>query len=54
MHILVAEDDDDIAELIAHYLRRTGWNPHVVGALAYARENPVDLLRAPSCSRVPA
>jgi DNA-binding response OmpR family regulator len=47
MHILVAEDDRDIADLIAHYLHKAGWQAHVVGsggeALAYAREQPVDL-----------
>jgi DNA-binding response OmpR family regulator len=48
MHILVAEDDRDIAELIAHSLRKTGWDPHITEAgdqaLAYVRQNPVDLL----------
>lgn len=48
MHILVAEDDRDIAELIAHYLRKAGWQPHLSGsgdeALAYARRGPVDLV----------
>ena len=47
MHILVAEDDRDIAELIAHYLQKSGWTVHVAGtgdaALAYARGTPVDL-----------
>src|SRR5688500_6999811 len=47
MHILVAEDDRDIADLVAHYLQKSGWEPHVVGAgdeaLAYARNNPVDV-----------
>jgi two-component system alkaline phosphatase synthesis response regulator PhoP len=47
MHILVAEDDRDIADLIAHYVRKSGWDPHVEstgdGALAYARRCPVDL-----------
>ncbi len=47
MDILVAEDDSDIADLIAHYLRKSGWSPHVVAsgvdALAYARNNPVDV-----------
>jgi DNA-binding response OmpR family regulator len=46
MHILVAEDDRDIAELISHYLRKSGWLPHVAKAgdeaLAYARQHPVD------------
>ena len=48
MHILVAEDDRDIAELIAHYLQKAGWSPHVVAsgdaALAYARQTPVDMV----------
>ena len=48
MHILVAEDDHDIAELISHYLRKSGWSPHVVGAgdeaLAYARSHSVDAI----------
>jgi len=48
MHILVAEDDRDIADLIALYIRKTGWEPHVVSsgsdALLYARANPVDAL----------
>jgi DNA-binding response OmpR family regulator len=47
MHILVAEDDRDIADLIAHYLQKSGWSPHVVAAgdaaLAYARQHPVDV-----------
>ena len=29
MKILVAEDDRDIADLIAHYLRKQGWAPHI-------------------------
>ena len=48
MRILVAEDDRDIAELVIHYLRKAGWEGHVVGAgdeaLTYARSNPVDLV----------
>ena len=48
MHILVAEDDRDIADLIAHYLQKAGWQPHVVGtgdeALAYARRQSVDVV----------
>ena len=44
----MAEDDRDIADLIAHYLHKQGWNAHVVGAgdeaLAYARRHPVDLV----------
>lgn len=46
--ILIAEDDEDIARLITHYVRRQGWQAHVVptgdGALAYARANRVDVL----------
>jgi DNA-binding response OmpR family regulator len=46
MHILVAEDDHDIAELISHYLRKSGWSPHVVAAgdtaLDYVRSHTVD------------
>jgi len=46
--ILVAEDDRDIAALIAHYLHKQGWGTHVVSAgdeaLAYARQNPIDVL----------
>jgi DNA-binding response OmpR family regulator len=48
MHILVAEDDRDIADLVAHYLQKAGWTPHIEAAgdraLAYARTNPVDLI----------
>lgn len=48
MHILVAEDDHDIAQLIARYLQKAGWEAHLAGAgdeaLAYARQHPVDLL----------
>ena len=47
MTILVAEDDQDIAELVAHYLQRAGWASHITlsgdAALAFARRNPVDL-----------
>jgi DNA-binding response OmpR family regulator len=47
MHILVAEDDRDIADLVAHYLHKSGWTSHVAGsgdeALAYARSHPIDL-----------
>jgi DNA-binding response OmpR family regulator len=46
--ILVAEDDRDIAALIAHYLHKQGWEAHVVAAgdeaLAWARGHPVDLV----------
>ncbi|MBI3050784.1 MAG: response regulator transcription factor [Acidobacteria bacterium] len=48
MRILVAEDDRDIADLISHYLRKSGWSPHVAGAgdeaLAFARRHPVDAI----------
>jgi DNA-binding response OmpR family regulator len=48
MRILVAEDDRDIAELISHYLKKSGWSPHVASAgdeaLAYARRHPVDAI----------
>jgi len=48
VRILVAEDDRDIADLIAHYLRKQGWEPHVVGAgdeaVAYARRQSIDLV----------
>ena len=49
MRILVAEDDRDIAELIAHYIRKqSGWDAHVTGsgdqALAYARQHAPDLI----------
>lgn len=48
MHILVAEDDRDIADLISLYIRKAGWIPHVVSsgtdALEYARQNIVDAL----------
>jgi len=48
MRILVAEDDRDIADLIAHYLHKQGWTAHVVGAgdeaLAYARRQGADLI----------
>ena len=47
MKILVAEDDRDIADLIAHYVQKQGWQAHVVGtgdeALAYARQQSPDL-----------
>ena len=48
MRILVAEDDRDIADLIAHYFRKQGWQTHIAPAgdeaLAYARRHPVDLV----------
>jgi DNA-binding response OmpR family regulator len=46
--ILVAEDDRDIADLIAHYFSRAGWRAHVTAsgdeALASARRSPADLV----------
>jgi CheY-like chemotaxis protein len=46
--ILIAEDDEDIAALIAHYVKHQGWQAHVVptgdGALASARANRIDVL----------
>ena len=48
MHILVAEDDRDIADLISHYLQKAGWTSSIVSsgneALALARRQPVDLV----------
>jgi DNA-binding response OmpR family regulator len=48
VNILVAEDDRDIADLIARYLHKHGWNAHVVSAgdeaLAYAKRETVDLV----------
>jgi DNA-binding response OmpR family regulator len=48
LQILVAEDDRDIADLIAHYLQKTGWQAHLVSsgdeALASARRNPPDVI----------
>jgi DNA-binding response OmpR family regulator len=48
MHILVAEDDRDIAELISHYLKKAGWTAHVAAAgdqaLAYIRNHPVNVV----------
>ena len=47
MQILVAEDDRDIANLIAHYVQKAGWKPHVATsgdeALAFARKETVDV-----------
>jgi len=47
MHILVAEDDRDIADLVALYIQKAGWTAHVAAsgddALAYARQTPVDV-----------
>jgi DNA-binding response OmpR family regulator len=48
MHILVAEDDPDIADLLVRYFQKSGWTTHVSAAgdeaLAYARANPIDML----------
>ena len=48
MRILVAEDDRDIAELIAHFLHKQGWEPYVVAsgdeAVAYARRHAIDVV----------
>lgn len=48
MHILVAEDDRDIADLISHYLKKAGWTTHLAPAgdqaLAYIRNYPVDVV----------
>jgi len=48
VNILVAEDDRDIADLIAHYIERSGWTAHTIGAgddaLARARKQPFDLV----------
>jgi len=48
MHILVAEDDRDIADLICHYLKKAGWTTHLASAgdqaLAYIRNHPVDVV----------
>jgi DNA-binding response OmpR family regulator len=48
MHILIAEDDPDIANLIAHYIEKSGWRAHIAAsgteALACLREAPADLL----------
>jgi DNA-binding response OmpR family regulator len=48
MQILVAEDDRDIAQLIAHYVRKAGWSPHIVEsgaeALTHAKGERIDLL----------
>jgi DNA-binding response OmpR family regulator len=47
VQILVAEDDRDIANLIAHYVQKSGWHPHIATsgdeALAHARKQPVDV-----------
>lgn len=47
LKVLIAEDDRDIADLIALYVGRAGWEAQVVGAgdaaLGYARTQPVDV-----------
>lgn len=46
--VLIAEDDQDIGELIVRYVRKNEWRPHLVtsgpDALVYAQEHAVDLL----------
>ena len=48
MNILVAEDDRDIADLIARYLEKAGWTAHVAGAgdeaLSHVRTHGADLV----------
>jgi two-component system, OmpR family, alkaline phosphatase synthesis response regulator PhoP len=48
MDILVAEDDRDIADLIAHYLQKAGWTAHLTAsgddALAHARRAAIDVV----------
>jgi DNA-binding response OmpR family regulator len=48
VRILVAEDDADIADLIAHYVRKAGWEPTVVAsgdaALAAAQGEAPDVV----------
>lgn len=48
VRILIAEDDLDIADLVAHYLQKAGWETHLATsgdkALAYARAHQVDLV----------
>jgi DNA-binding response OmpR family regulator len=47
-HILVVEDDRDIADLIAHYVQKAGWEPQTIAsgdaALAHARQSLPDLV----------
>jgi two-component system alkaline phosphatase synthesis response regulator PhoP len=47
VNVLIAEDDRDIADLIALYVQRAGWTPTITGAgdaaLALARSQPVDV-----------
>ena len=42
--IFVVEDDRDIADLVAHYIERAGWQAHIFGsgadALTAARQSP--------------
>lgn len=46
--IVVAEDDRDIADLIAHYLQKAGWTAHVFAsgdeALAFIRQQSIDVV----------
>jgi DNA-binding response OmpR family regulator len=48
VRILIAEDDRDIAQLIAHYVQKAGWLAHIAEsgdeALAYARRESVDVV----------
>jgi len=48
VQVLIAEDDRDIGDLVAHYVQREGWTAHVVdsgpAALAYARSTRVDVV----------
>jgi DNA-binding response OmpR family regulator len=48
IRILIAEDDRDIAQLIAHYVQKAGWLAHIAEsgdeALAYARREAVDVV----------
>ncbi len=48
MHVLIAEDDRDIADLVALYTGREGWTSHVAAsgteALAYARGTSIDVV----------
>ncbi len=48
MHILIVEDDTDIAALIAHYLQKAGYTSEIVSdgarALATAEASPPDLV----------
>jgi two-component system, OmpR family, alkaline phosphatase synthesis response regulator PhoP len=46
--IFVVEDDRDIADLIAHYFKNAGWQPHIFGsgtlAIAAARQQTPDCI----------